>query len=173
MVEMQPVYIERQKNYTKQIGTFGPTGSIGGCGCGAIALYNVLNHFGIRTDFISIVNRFNRVWPFATTCGGCLGTNIFYLYHILRRYGFSVRPVLFTKKQIQKFRLDHRSAFILLYYWKKKNKIGGHYQAGFANLDGSITIHNSKSTHQDIRALLQEKRKRENMWLCLGLMIQK
>ena len=173
MTGKDKIYIERQKNYTKRRGTYGPLGNISGCGCGAVALYNVLTYFGIKTDFMSIVNRFNRLWPIATSCGGCLGTSIFHLYRELKRFPFSVRPVIFTKNTIRNFHLDEKSAFIFLYFWKKKWRLGGHYQAGFGNPDGTITLHNPKATYFGIADLLREKRKKETMWFCLALMIHK
>lgn len=167
------IYIERQKNYTKQRGTFGPLGSISANGCGAIAVYNVLMHFGMRTDFMSIVNRFNKNWLVSTSFGGFLGSYIFYLHYILRQYHFHVHPIFFTRKTMESFHLDENSAFILLYGWKKKRKLGAHYQAGFGNADGTITLHNPNVTYFGIRDLLKEKRRKEAMWLCMGLMIRK
>ena len=173
MEEKEKIYIERQKNYTKRRGSFGPLGSISGCGCGAIALYNVLTYFGIRTDFMTIVNRFNQKWPAATSFGGFLGTRITHLYRELKRYPFTVYPVLFTDRVIRNFHLDQNSAFILLYYWKKNRRLGGHYQAGFGSADGTITLHNPKVTYFGIEDLLKEKRKKETMWFCMALMIRK
>ena len=66
MEPTEKIYIERQKNYTKQRGTFGSTGNISANGCGAIAVYNVLIHFGLKADFMDIVERFNRQWLFST-----------------------------------------------------------------------------------------------------------
>ncbi|MBQ7796181.1 MAG: hypothetical protein IJ374_06445 [Lachnospiraceae bacterium] len=172
MAGKEKIYIERQKNYTKQRGTFGPLGSISGCGCGAVALYNVLTYFGIKTDFVTIVNRFNRLWPIATSYGGFLGTSVFHLYRELKSYGFEVYPIIFTKETIRRFHLDKNSAFIFLYFWKKK-RLGGHYQAGFGNADGTITLHNPKVTYFGILDLLKEKRKKEKLWFCLALMIRK
>ena len=173
MAANEKIFIERQKTYTKQCGTFGPTGSISGNGCGAIALYNVLTYFGYRTGFMSIVSRFNRFWLLATSLGGCMGTNLLYLYYELKRHRFTVYPVFFTGKTIRTFHLDENSAFILLYYWRKKKRLGGHYQAGFGNPDGTITLHNPKVTYFGIEDLLREKRKREKMWFCMALMIRK
>jgi len=167
------IYIERQKNYTKQIGTYGPLGSISANGCGAIALYNVLIYFGIKTDFMTIVNRFNRLWLIATSCGGILGTSIIHLYRELRQFNFIVYPIFFTRKTIETFHLDHRSALIFLYFWKKKGKLGGHYQAGFGNSDGTITLHNPNVTYFGVKDMLKEKRKKEKLWFCMALMIRK
>ena len=86
MEENGKIYIERQKNYTKQRGTFGPFGSISANGCGAIAIYNVLIHFGMKTDFMTIVNRFNRQWLMSTSIGGMMGSYIFYLHYLLKQY---------------------------------------------------------------------------------------
>lgn len=166
------IYIERQKNYTKQRGTFGPFGSISECGCGAVALYNVLTYFGIRAEFMTIVNRFNRLWPMATSFGGFLGTNIFHLYMELKSFGFKVYPIIFTRQTMETFHLDENTAFIFLYFWRKK-KLGGHYQAGFGNPDGTITLHNPNVTYFGIKDLLREKRKKERMWFCLALMIHR
>ncbi len=166
------IYIERQKNYTKQRGTFGPFGSISGCGCGAVALYNVLTYFGIKTDFMTIVNRFNRLWPIATSFGGFVGTSIFHLYRELKHFGFTVYPIIFTKKTMETFHLDENTAFIFLYFWKR-DKFGGHYQAGFGNPDGTITLHNPKATYFGIQDLLREKKIKSQMFVCLALMIHK
>ena len=173
MTGKEKIYIERQKNYTKQMGSFGPTGSISANGCGAIALYNVLMYFGIRAEFMTIVKRFSRLWPLALSCGGCMGTYITHLHYELRRYKFSVHPVFFTKRVVKNFHLDEHSAFVFLYGWKKKRKIGAHYQAGFGNPDGTITLHNPKATYFGIADLLKEKRKKEKMWFCMALMIRK
>lgn len=167
------VYIERQKNYTKHMGTYGPLGSISGNGCGAVALYNVLTYFGIRVDFMSIVSRFNRYWPIAMSYGGFLGTSIFHLHRELKHYGFRVYPVFFTPSVIRQFHLDEHSAMIFLYYWRKKKKLGGHYQAGFGSADGTITLHNPKVSYFGIRDLLKEKQKKENLWFCMALMIKR
>ncbi len=167
------IYIERQKNYTKQIGTFGPFGSISANGCGAIALYNVLIHFGINADLMTIVDQFNRQWPMATSFGGFLGSYIFYLHHLLKQYRFHVHTIFFTRKTVATFHLDEKSAFIFLYFWRKKRKLGAHYQAGFGNPDGTITLHNPNVTYFGIQDLLKEKRRKEKMWLCMALMIHK
>ena len=169
----QKIYIESQKNYTKQRGTFGPFGSISGNGCGAVALYNMLTYFGIKTEFKTIVNRFNRLLPIATSFGGFLGTSIFHLYRELKKFGFKVYPVIFTRETMKTFHLNENTAFIFLYFWRKKKKLGGHYQTGFGNPDGTITLHNPKVTYFGITDLLKEKRKKEKMWFCLALMIYK
>ena len=167
------IYIERQKNYTKQRGTFGPTGSISANGCGAIAVYNILIHFGIKVDFMDIVKRFNRQWLFATSVGGCMGSYIFYLHYLLKQYHFRVRPVIFTSQTMKNFHLDEKSAFILLYGWRKKRKLGAHYQAGFGHADGTITLHNPNAAYFGIQDLLKEKCKKEKMWFSMGLMVQR
>ena len=167
------IYIERQKNYTRQRGTFGPTGSISANGCGAIAVYNVLTFFGMNVDFMSIVKRFNRQWLFATSVGGCMGSYIFYLAYMLKQYRLQVRPIIFTPKTVKTFHLDEKSAFILLYGWRKKRKFGAHYQAGFGNMDGTITLHNPNTTYLGLQDLLNEKKKREKMWFGMGLMVRK
>ena len=173
MEPTEKIYIERQKNYTKQRGTFGSTGNISANGCGAIAVYNVLIHFGLKADFMDIVERFNRQWLFSTSFGGFMGSYIFYLAYILKQYRLQVRPILFTPKAIDTFHLDNRSAFILLYGWRKKQKLGAHYQAGFSHADGTITLHNPNITYFGIKDLMREKRRKENMWFCMGLMIRK
>ena len=173
MTGKEKIYIERQKNYTRHIGSFGPAGSISANGCGAIALYNVLMHFGIRADFMSIVNRFNRLWPIATSCGGLLGTSLFHLWYELRRRQFAVYPVFFTSRVLKRFNLDEESAIIFLYGWRKKCKLGAHYQTGFGNPDGTITLHNPKVTYFGMKDLLSEKQKKEKMWFCMALMIRK
>ncbi len=171
MEKHDKIYIERQKNYTKQIGTFGPTGSISANGCGAIAVYNVLTYFGIKVDFMDIVKRFNRQWLFSTSFGGFMGSYIFYLAYLLIQYRLQVHLIFFTPKAMNRFHLDDRSAFILLYGWRKKRKLGAHYQAGFGHADGTITLHNPNATYFGIRDLLKEKRKKEKMWLCIGLIV--
>ena len=167
------IYIERQKNYTNQRGTFGPLGNISANGCGAIAVYNVLTHFGIQIDFMAIVKRFNRQWLFATSFGGFMGSYIFYLAHILKKYHLQVRPVIFTSRVLRRFHLDDKSALILFYGWRKGRKLGAHYQAGFGHADGSITLHNPNVTYFGIHDMLKEKRKKEHMWMCMGLMVRK
>lgn len=173
MSEKEKIYIERQRNYTKQRGSFGPLGNISANGCGAVALYNVLMYFGIRSEFMSIVNRFNRRWLFSTGAAGVLGTTIYYLFYELKRYHFRVYPVIFTKHVTKNFHLDENSAMILLYYWRKNRKLGAHYQAGFGSTDGTITLHNPKAAYMGIQDLLREKKTRENMWFCFALMIRK
>ena len=173
MTGKEKIYIERQKNYTSHRGSFGPTGSISANGCGAIALYNVLMYFGIRAEFMTIVKRFSRLWPLALSWGGCMGSYITHLYYELKRYKFSVRPVFFTRSVVKKFHLDENSAVIFLYGWRKKWKLGAHYQAGFGNPDGTITLHNPKATYFGMKDLIKEKRRREKMWFCVALMIRK
>ena len=173
MAEKEKIYIERQKNYTKQIGTFGPTGSISANGCGSIALYNILIHFGKHPDFISIVKRFNRLWFLATSFGGCMGTNILYLYHELKHAGFRVKPVFFIGKQSRSLHLDEHSALLFLYFWRKKKRLGGHYQAVFGNPDGTVTLHNPKEMYFGVEDMLKEKRRKEKMWFCMGLAVRK
>ena len=173
MEENGKIYIERQKNYTKQRGTFGPLGSISANGCGAIAIYNVLIHFGMKIDFMTIVNRFNRQWLMSTSIGGMMGSYIFYLHYLLKQYRFQVHPIFFVGKNRKDLHLDEKSAIIFLYFWKKKKKLGAHYQAGFGNADGTITLHNPNATYFGIQDLLNEKCKKETMWLCMALMIRK
>ena len=173
MTGKDKIFIERQKNYTSHRGSFGPTGSISANGCGAIALYNVLMYFGIRAEFMTIVKRFSKLWPFALSWGGCMGTYITHLYYELKRYKLSVHPVFFTGSVVKNFHLDEDSAIILLYGWRKKWKLGAHYQAGFGSPDGTITLHNPKATYFGMKDLLNEKRKREKMWFCVALMVRK
>lgn len=173
MEQIRRIYIERQKNYTKQRGSFGPFGNISANGCGAIALYNILMHFGIRNDFMTIVNRFNRVWPLSTCCGGILGTSILHLYLELKQHGFHVHPIFFTEYTMKTLHLDENSAMLFLYCWKKKRKLGAHYQACFGNPDGTITLHNPNALYFGVKDMLKEKCRRENMWFCMALMIQK
>ena len=173
MTEREKIYIERQKNYTKQCGTFGPSGSISANGCGAIALYNILIHFGFRTEFMAIVNRFNRLWLAATSFGGCMGTNILYLYHELKRAHLSVKPVFFVGNSMKAIHLDNHSALLFLYFWRKKKRLGGHYQAVFGNPDGTVMLHNPKEFYFGIEDMLKEKRRKEKMWFCMGLLVRK
>lgn len=173
MTGKDKIFIERQKNYTSHRGSFGPTGSISANGCGAIALYNVLMYFGIRAEFMTIVKRFSKLWPFALSWGGCMGTYITHLYYELKRYRLSVHPVFFTGSAVKNFHLDEDSAIIFLYGWRKKSKLGAHYQAGFGSPDGTITLHNPKATYFGMKDLLNEKRKREKMWFCVALMVRK
>ena len=122
---------------------------------------------------MTIVDRFNRQWLMATSFGGFLGSYMFYLHYLLKQYHFHVRTIFFTRKTIESFHLDEKSAFIFLYFWRKKRKLGAHYQAGFGNPDGTITLHNPNVTYFGMQDLLKEKRRKEKMWLCMGLMIHK
>ena len=131
MEEQGKVYIERQKKYTKRRGSYGPTGSISANGCGAVAVYNVLVHFGIPIDFMTIVRRFHLQWPVATSFGGCMGTLVTHIIWELKQYNLRVRPILFTRKTMKRIHLDDNTAMIFLYFWKKNRRLGGHYQAVF------------------------------------------
>ena len=173
MENKDKVYIERQKNYTKRRGSYGPTGSISANGCGAIAVYNVLVHFGIPMDFMTIVRRFHQQWPVSTSFGGCMGTLITHIIWELKQYNLRVYPIIFTRKTIKQIHLNENSAMVFLYFWKKKRRLGGHYQAVFGNPDGTITLHNPKETYFGLKDLLREKRKKESMWFCMGLIVRK
>lgn len=167
-----PIFIERQRTFTKQRGTFGPLGNISDNGCGAIALYNVLEFFGVRADFMKLVGRFSRRWLLALPLGGLMGTSIFYLFYELVKYGFRVRPVVFTERTICRLS-EEGTAFIMLYLWRKKYRYGGHFQAGLFGENGTVTLHNPKVTYIDLKDMLAEKKKREHMWFCVALTVAK
>lgn len=159
MEKRMPIFIERQRTFTKQRGSFGPLGNISDNGCGVIALYNVLEYFGIRVDFMKIAGRFSRRWLVALPFGGFMGTSIFYLFYELVKYGFQVRPVVFTENMIRNMSAEGTS-FIMLYLWRKKFRFGGHFQAGFVGENGEVTLHNPKVTYSDLKDMLAEKKKR-------------
>ena len=168
-----PIYIERQRTFSKQLGTFGPLGSISANGCGAIAVYNILEHFGMHEDFMRVIRRFERFWPIALPFGGFLGTNIFYLYYLLCRYGLSVRPLFFIGSWKRHFRLDSDEAILFFYGWRKGRQMGAHYQAGFGDSDGKIILHNSRSVYCGLEDLLKAKKLREKMWFSMALHVKK
>ena len=114
MEPTEKIYIERQKNYTKQRGTFGPTGSISANGCGAIAVYNVLIHFEVKADFMDIVERFNRQWLFSTSFGGFMGSYIFYLaYKIVANETSSPLPN-FSPKSFINLSISKILSFVII-----------------------------------------------------------
>lgn len=173
MEKNTPIYIERQRTFSKQRGTFGPIGNISANGCGAIAVYNILAYFGMHEDFMKVIRRFERVWPLALPFGGVLGTNIFYLFFLLKKYHFVVKPVFFCGRRNKAFLSDRDSAILFFYGWRKKWQMGAHYQAGFFEPDGSVVLHNSRAVYSDIHELIQKKRERENMWFCMALHVRR
>ena len=168
-----PIYIERQRTFSKQTGTFGPLGSISANGCGAIAVYNILEHFGMHEDFMKVIHRFERFWPIALPFGGFLGTNIFYLYYILCRYGLRVRPLFFIGPWMKEFHLNSDEAILFFYGWRKRRQMGAHYQAGFGDSEGKLILHNSRSVYTGLEDLLRSKKEREKMWFCMALHVRK
>lgn len=168
-----PIYIERQRTFSKLRGTFGPLGSISANGCGAIAVYNILEHFGLHEDFMKVISRFERLWPLAMPFGGFLGTNIFYLYYVLKKYGFYIRPIFFLGRKRKRIEWGGQSAILFFYGWRRKWSMGAHYQAGFAEPDGKIILHNPKAVYADMKEMLSKKRERENMWFCMALCVRK
>lgn len=168
-----PIYIERQRTFSRQRGTFGPLGSISSNGCGAIAIYNILEYFGMHEDFMRVIGRFERLWPLAMPFGGFLGTNIFYLYYMLRKYGFHIRPVFYFTNRSRKMCLEEGTAMLFFYGWRRRFSMGAHYQAGFGESDGRIVLHNSKAVYADMQDLIRKKREREKMWFCMALFVKK
>lgn len=169
----KPIYIERQRIYSDRLGTFGPLGSISANGCGAVAIYNILEHFGKHEDFMNVIRRFERTWLLSMPFGGFLGTNIFYLYYCLRKYGFNVRPVFFFGCLKHRISLDDRSSLLVFYGWMKRRKFGAHYQAGFVDTKGRFVLHNPHVTYEGIEDMIRSKKEKEKMWFCMALKVQK
>lgn len=160
MEEESRKYIENQKRYASRTGSYGPFGSIAGNGCGAVAVYNILRHFGIPADFKELVDTANRRWLWSQPAFGLMGTNPLYLAELLRRYGFGTRILRLDRLYTD----PDCDALIFAYAWKRGGKLGAHYQAAFPEADGGFMLHNPHQYFSSLKELAGRKRKDEGMF---------
>ncbi len=137
--------IREQNSCPGKRGTFGPLGSVRKNGCGAIALYNLLQLLGYQEDYGSILADVNRHWLKATVLGGLLGMNPWFLLHYLSNkadkaaFHFTTYR-LWNAHSALKIQ-EHHMAYLNLYFYR----YGGHY-ATSAFYDGRLEIYNDGSS---------------------------
>lgn len=149
---------------------FGLFGNVAANGCGAIALYNVLLASGIELTLGEIIRglRLRLGLPFGGICGANCFIVAAYLGHWLKlRLRFLFLGDLSAYSQCD--------SVIIMYYWRRKFKLGAHYICGIRAEDGCFDFYNYSANvcHSNLQDFLTAMRGRHELPIfaigCLGL----
>ena len=130
-------YILKQSTEEFKKTKFGLCGNVADNGCGAIAAFNMFRANGITLPLTMIIHDLRKRLGFYFF--GLLGTDPFALWFYLRRY-LKVRFAFCTRSAAERFK--NCTSVTIVYFWRRKTKIGAHYICGVRANDGQFEFCN-------------------------------
>lgn len=124
-------YILKQSTEEYKKTKFGLFGNVADNGCGAIAAFNMLKANGRTLPLDSIICGLRKRLGFYFF--GLLGTDPFALWFYLRRY-LKARFAFCTRSAAERFK--NCTSVTIVYFWRRKARIGAHYICGVRADDG-------------------------------------
>lgn len=119
--------INWQADFSSEIGSYGPEGSIRQNGCGAIAIHNVNILMGGTSDFYQIVSDICASYQKSTILNGKLGTDPLYIVDYFTSKGDTVTLYDIRRDAVP---TTHDAYIALFLYHDKGDGFGAHYTAG-------------------------------------------
>lgn len=113
--------INNQHAFPRIKGTYGPLGTVAGCGCGAVAMHNVRTKLGESVNFTDMIWEIEKNIPSSVWALGAFGTALGFIPKFLKKHGYKIK--IYTLNNVP-FDCD---AYILCYLHRR----GGHYVAAF------------------------------------------